>query len=173
MRIVIVGASGNVGFALARRLAPEPGVELVGVARRVPRAGAVPIAEGRGGGPPPGAPGEGVRGGAAAPPPPRGGPPSPPPAPPPPPHNNRRRAGETPPPPAPAPPTRTNTPGSERFSPAGARAGVPVLVSPPPAGASPRGPKAPGVDERGPVAETPSSFSPRHKVEVERLLDRF
>src|SRR5205809_2574746 len=47
MRIVIVGASGNVGFALARRLAPEPGVELVGVARRVPRAGAVPIAEWR------------------------------------------------------------------------------------------------------------------------------
>src|SRR5690242_14829671 len=47
MRIVIVGASGNVGFALARRLAPEPGVELVGVARRVPHAGALPITEWR------------------------------------------------------------------------------------------------------------------------------
>jgi len=40
MRIVVVGASGTVGFALARRLAPEAGVDLVGVARRVPRGGA-------------------------------------------------------------------------------------------------------------------------------------
>ncbi|WP_446212230.1 NAD-dependent epimerase/dehydratase family protein [Micromonospora sp. IBSANI012] len=36
MRIVIVGASGNVGTALLRRLRPEPGLELVGVARRLP-----------------------------------------------------------------------------------------------------------------------------------------
>jgi len=39
MRVVVVGASGNVGTALLRRLATEPVVtSLVGVARRVPRA---------------------------------------------------------------------------------------------------------------------------------------
>src|SRR4051812_35207449 len=47
MRVVIVGASGNVGTALSRRLAREPGIELVGVARRVPRADALPITEWR------------------------------------------------------------------------------------------------------------------------------
>ncbi|MGW5672165.1 NAD-dependent epimerase/dehydratase family protein [Micromonospora sp. NPDC003776] len=36
MRIVIVGASGNVGTALLRRLRRESGAELVGVARRLP-----------------------------------------------------------------------------------------------------------------------------------------
>jgi nucleoside-diphosphate-sugar epimerase len=36
MRIVVVGASGNVGTALLRRLRRERGVELVGVARRMP-----------------------------------------------------------------------------------------------------------------------------------------
>jgi nucleoside-diphosphate-sugar epimerase len=36
MRIVIVGATGNVGTALLRRLRREPGAELVGVARRLP-----------------------------------------------------------------------------------------------------------------------------------------
>ena len=36
MRIVIVGASGNVGTAVLRRLRQESGLELVGVARRLP-----------------------------------------------------------------------------------------------------------------------------------------
>jgi UDP-glucose 4-epimerase len=36
MRIVIVGATGNVGTALLRRLRGETGAELVGVARRLP-----------------------------------------------------------------------------------------------------------------------------------------
>ncbi|MDY7089741.1 MAG: NAD-dependent epimerase/dehydratase family protein [Actinomycetota bacterium] len=36
MRVVIVGATGNAGTALLRRLSAEPGVELVGVARRLP-----------------------------------------------------------------------------------------------------------------------------------------
>jgi UDP-glucose 4-epimerase len=40
MRIVVVGATGNVGTAVLRRLQREPGVEIVGVARRVPGAGA-------------------------------------------------------------------------------------------------------------------------------------
>ncbi|QKW11559.1 NAD-dependent epimerase/dehydratase family protein [Verrucosispora sp. NA02020] len=40
MRIVVVGASGNMGTALLRRLWRERGVEIVGVARRLPHAGA-------------------------------------------------------------------------------------------------------------------------------------
>ncbi|MBL7253811.1 NAD-dependent epimerase/dehydratase family protein [Paractinoplanes lichenicola] len=36
MRVVIVGATGNAGTALLRRLSAEPGVEIVGVARRLP-----------------------------------------------------------------------------------------------------------------------------------------
>lgn len=36
MRIVVVGASGNAGTALLRRLRREPGLDLVGVARRLP-----------------------------------------------------------------------------------------------------------------------------------------
>lgn len=40
MRIVVTGATGNVGTALLRRLATEPAVdEIVGVARRRPRTG--------------------------------------------------------------------------------------------------------------------------------------
>ncbi len=38
MRVVVVGASGNVGTALLRRLADEVDVEVVGVSRRVPPA---------------------------------------------------------------------------------------------------------------------------------------
>jgi UDP-glucose 4-epimerase len=40
MRIVITGASGNVGTALLRRLHREPGLELAGVVRRPPGEGA-------------------------------------------------------------------------------------------------------------------------------------
>ncbi len=40
MRIVVVGASGNVGTALLRRLRQERDVEIVGVARRLPEPGA-------------------------------------------------------------------------------------------------------------------------------------
>src|SRR5690349_677391 len=36
MRVVIVGATGNAGTALLRRLSAEPDVSLVGVARRLP-----------------------------------------------------------------------------------------------------------------------------------------
>jgi len=44
MRILITGASGNMGTALLRRLAGEPGVEVVGVARRPPPADREPYA---------------------------------------------------------------------------------------------------------------------------------
>jgi UDP-glucose 4-epimerase len=36
MRVVVVGATGNIGTALLRRLSEEPGVELAGIARRLP-----------------------------------------------------------------------------------------------------------------------------------------
>ncbi|MEU8243214.1 NAD-dependent epimerase/dehydratase family protein [Actinoplanes missouriensis] len=36
MRVVIVGASGNAGTALLRRLRTEPGIEAVGICRRLP-----------------------------------------------------------------------------------------------------------------------------------------
>lgn len=44
MRIVIVGASGNVGTALLRRLAADSSLELSGVSRRIPPADASPYA---------------------------------------------------------------------------------------------------------------------------------
>ncbi|BCJ42194.1 NAD-dependent epimerase [Actinoplanes ianthinogenes] len=39
MRVVIVGATGNAGTALLRRLRTEPDVEAIGIARRTPRDG--------------------------------------------------------------------------------------------------------------------------------------
>lgn len=43
MRVVVVGATGNVGFALTRALVEDPEVdEVVGIARRRPAPGAVP-----------------------------------------------------------------------------------------------------------------------------------
>jgi nucleoside-diphosphate-sugar epimerase len=68
---------------------------------------------------------------------------------------------------------RTNIAGSERVFTPVARAGVPVLVYASSVGAYSRGPKDHRVDETWPVAEITSSFYSRHKVEVERLLDRF
>jgi UDP-glucose 4-epimerase len=41
MRVVIVGATGNAGTALLRRLQSEPSTELVGVSRRLPEAAGV------------------------------------------------------------------------------------------------------------------------------------
>jgi UDP-glucose 4-epimerase len=46
MRIAIVGATGNVGTALLRRLADESDIELVGIARRSPLPNAGPPYEG-------------------------------------------------------------------------------------------------------------------------------
>ncbi|WP_306210564.1 NAD-dependent epimerase/dehydratase family protein, partial [Actinoplanes sp. RD1] len=42
MRVVIVGATGNAGTALLRRLRNEPGTDLAGVARRLPDRGVPP-----------------------------------------------------------------------------------------------------------------------------------
>ena len=136
MRIVIVGASGNVGFALARRLAPEPGVELVGVARRVPRAGAVPIAEWRACDIARDDLEEVFRGADAV----------------------VHLAWEIQPSHDLAQLIRTNITGSERVFTAVARAGVPVLVYASSVGAYSRGPKDRLVDESWPTEGTESSF---------------
>jgi nucleoside-diphosphate-sugar epimerase len=67
-----------------------------------------------------------------------------------------------------------NVDGSRRVFDAVARAGVPVLVYASSVGAYSPGPKdEPGVDESWPTDGVPTSFYSRHKAAVERLLDRF
>jgi UDP-glucose 4-epimerase len=68
---------------------------------------------------------------------------------------------------------RTNVDGSERLFGAVAEAGVPALVYASSVGAYSPGPKDRAVDEGWPTDGTPTSFYARHKAEVERSLDRF
>ena len=67
----------------------------------------------------------------------------------------------------------TNVDGSERVFRAVAEAGVPNLVYASSVGAYSPGPKDRPVDESWPTAGIDSSFYARHKAEVERLLDTF
>jgi UDP-glucose 4-epimerase len=67
----------------------------------------------------------------------------------------------------------TNVEGSARVFDAVAAAGVPALVYASSVGAYSPGPKDRRVDESWPTAGIESSFYARHKAEVERLLDRF
>ncbi|HEV7964930.1 MAG TPA: NAD-dependent epimerase/dehydratase family protein [Actinoplanes sp.] len=155
MRVVIVGATGNAGTALLRRLRSEPGVDLVGVARRLP---------------PPeepydrvdwrscdvGAPGAagtlaGIFAGADAvvhlawqiqP------------------SHDRRRL------------YRTNVLGSWAVTEAAVRAGVPALVFASSVGVYAPGPKDAFVRENWPATGIIESSYSRHKVLVEALLDR-
>ncbi len=151
MRIVVVGATGNHGTSLCRRLSADPNVDLVlGVARRTPRlslpkvewieadvtrdpldpvvrgADAVVslvwlIQPGR--------------------------------------HESVTRS--------------VNVDGSARVFEATARAGVPVLVYASSVGAYAAGPKDRAVDESWSTAGIPTSFYSRHKAAVERILDSF
>ena len=66
-----------------------------------------------------------------------------------------------------------NVKGSSRVFDAVLAAGVPKLVYASSVGAYSRGPKDREVDERWPTQGTPTSFYSRHKVEVERILDEF
>src|SRR3954447_1183320 len=68
---------------------------------------------------------------------------------------------------------RINVEGSRRVFDAVAAAGVPKLVYASSVGAYSRGPKDREVDESWPTGGTSSSFYSRHKVAVERELDRF
>lgn len=67
----------------------------------------------------------------------------------------------------------TNVDGSVRIFRAVAEAGVPALVYASSVGAYSPGPKDRLVDESWPTDGTPTSFYARHKAEVERHLDRF
>jgi UDP-glucose 4-epimerase len=66
-----------------------------------------------------------------------------------------------------------NVDGSARVFAATAAAGVPTLVYASSVGAYAPGPKDRRVDESWPTTGISSSFYSRHKAEVERLLDRF
>jgi nucleoside-diphosphate-sugar epimerase len=68
---------------------------------------------------------------------------------------------------------RTNVEGSERVFRAVVDADVPALVYASSVGAYSPGPKNRKVDESWPTDGTPTSFYARHKAEVEALLDRF
>jgi UDP-glucose 4-epimerase len=152
MRVVVIGASGNVGTALLRALEAEPAVdEVVAVARRPPERWdsaktawrSVDIVAD---------PLEPVLAGADAavhlawliqP--------------------SRDRAQ-----------TRgVNVGGSRRVMAAVAAAGVPALVYASSIGAYSPGPKDRRVQETWPTGGVPSSFYSRDKAEVERLLDAF
>ena len=157
MRIVVVGASGNVGTALLRRLAREPGLRIAGVARRPPS----PVA---------GEPYDGVEWHGCD----IGAPDAPEtlarifagadavvhlawqiqPS-----HDRRTLY-------------RTNVGGSRAVIDAVVRAGVPALVFASSVGAYAPGPKNQPVSERWPVTGVPGSSYSRDKAEVEALLDR-
>jgi UDP-glucose 4-epimerase len=151
MRVVVAGASGNVGTSLLRALADEPGVDsILGLARRIPEA-EFPKTE--------------WRQADIAHTPLR-------------PHFQGAdavvhlawliqpgRDKET--------LHEVNVDGSARVFTAAAAAGVSTLVYASSVGAYAPGPKDRGVDESWPTTGIRSSFYSRHKAEVERLLDRF
>ena len=149
MRVVVVGASGNVGTSLLEVLAGEPAVdEVTGLCRRLPRlqfdkaewrAADVTNAE------------------LAA---------------------HFRGAGAVvhlawliQPGRDKAQLRRVNVEGSGRVFRAAAEADVPALIYASSVGAYSPGPKDRRVDESWPTDGIPSSFYSRHKAEVERLLD--
>ena len=151
MRVVVVGATGNVGTSLLPELTAEPGVDsILGIARRLPEL-AVPktdwaaadIED---------APLEALFTGADV-------------------VVNlawriqpARREGEL---------WATNVVGSSRLFRAVARAGVPALVHASSVGVYSAAPKDRFVDERWPREGIRTSFYSRQKAEVERRLDAF
>src|SRR4051794_17112105 len=150
MRVVVVGATGNVGTSLLAALAEEPQVESVlGLARRLPKATfpkvewaradvtateLVPL----------------FRGVDAV----------------------VHLAWALQPSRDLAYLRRINVEGSARVFRAVAEARVPILVYASSVGAYSAARKERGVDESWPTGGIPTSFYSRHKAEVERLLDR-
>jgi UDP-glucose 4-epimerase len=68
---------------------------------------------------------------------------------------------------------RVNVEGSRRVFDAAAKAGVPALIYASSIGAYAPGPSGAAVDESWPTTGVPSSFYSRHKAATERLLDAF
>ena len=151
MRVVVVGASGNVGTSLLRELADEPAVESVlGLSRRVPELDlpkvewrAADICD---------APLETLFADADA---------------------VVHLAWLIQPARDRALTRQVNVGGSERVFRAVAKAGVKTLVYASSVGAYARGPKDPPVDESWPTSGVGSSFYSSDKAAVEGLLDRF
>ncbi len=151
MRVVVTGASGNVGTSLLRSLADEPAVESVlGLCRRVPKTSfakvewrAADVAR---------SPLRPLFQGADA---------------------VVHLAWLIQPARDRALVHSVNVDGSARVFAAAAAAGVKALVYASSVGAYAPGPKDRRVDETWPTTGIPSSFYSRHKAEVERLLDRF
>lgn len=156
MRIVIVGASGNAGTALLRRLRAEPDVDLVGVARRPPAPAAGPPYDGMQwhavdiGAADGAARLEPVFAGASA---------------------VIHLAWQIQPSHDQAALHRTNVGGSAAVIDAVARAGVPALVVASSVGVYAPGPKDGFVDESWPATGVPGSSYSRDKVQLEALLD--
>jgi nucleoside-diphosphate-sugar epimerase len=151
MRVVITGATGNVGTSVVAALERDPAVtEIVGLARRLPGAGAskvrwvaADVAE------TPLAP---IFAGADA---------------------VVHLAWAIQPSHDEPAMERVNVLGSQRVFGAAAEAGVPALVYASSVGAYSPGPKDEAVDESWPTDGIPSSPYSRHKARVERLLDDF
>jgi nucleoside-diphosphate-sugar epimerase len=152
MKVVVLGASGNVGSALLRALEDEPRVEdVVAVARRPPQEWSSSKATWRSIDVATDPLEPVVRGADAVV------------------HlawliQPARDREQT---------QAVNVGGSRQVMEAVAAAGVPALVYASSVGAYSRGPKDRAVDETWPTGGVPSSFYSRDKAEVERLLDGF
>ena len=150
MRIVVIGASGNAGTALVRRLRREPGTEVIGVARRVPPPDGLEWHQHDIGTASVTALAETFRGADAV----------------------VHLAWQIQPSHDQRVLYRTNVLGSLRVARAVLRARVPTLVVASSLGVYARGPKDAFVTEDWPRTGTLESSYSRHKVLVEKLLDR-
>jgi nucleoside-diphosphate-sugar epimerase len=151
MRVVVVGASGNVGTSVLAALAEEPAVrEVIGIARRLPEL-ALPKVEWRRADITEDGLVDQFRGADAV----------------------VHLAWAIQPSRDEAVLERINLFGSRRVFAAVEAAEVPALVYASSVGAYSRGPKDRGVDESWPTAGIPTSAYSRHKATVERDLDEF
>jgi UDP-glucose 4-epimerase len=156
MRIVVVGASGNAGTALLRRLRRETGLEIIGVARRLPGPDAgepydrVDWHSCDVGAPDAAARLAGIFAGAAA---------------------VVHLAWQIQPSHDQRTLHRTNVGGSRAVIDAVVRAGVPALVYASSIGTYAPGPKDHPISERWPATGVPGSSYSRDKAEVEAMLD--
>jgi UDP-glucose 4-epimerase len=151
VRVVVTGATGNVGTSVVRALAGDSAVdEIIGVARRVPEL-EVPKTEWRAANVEVDDLAPLLRGADCV----------------------VHLAWRIQPSHDLAQLERTNVHGSDRVFRAVADAEVPALVYASSVGAYSPGPKDRAVDESWPTGGTPSSFYSRHKAAVERLLDVF
>src|SRR3954471_8860042 len=153
MRVVVLGASGNVGTSLLAALAGEERVsEVVGVARRMPRASFPKVSWRTADIADPNTDLAGLMRNADC---------------------VVHLAWLIQPSRDESVTHATNVEGSQRVFDAVARAGVPSLVYASSVGAYAAGPKDRAVDESWPTTGIDSSFYSRHKAAVERILDSF